>query len=123
MELEGYWERYLTHTRIQQNGALSNLGDGIPITTHGIDTRPIAWPGNGFLTESDAEIGVATGVRKAAAAAMLNDIITGRTETPRSTAAVTAIGIMISVVAVLETHMLRKAVASMARDASSRSWT
>ncbi len=52
MELEDYWERYLTHTEIRQFGALSNLGDGIPITTHGIDTRPIAWPGNGFLTES-----------------------------------------------------------------------
>ena len=26
MELEGYWERYLTHTQIQQNGALTNLG-------------------------------------------------------------------------------------------------
>lgn len=52
MELESYWERYLTHTQIQQNGALSNLGDGISITTHGIDTRPIAWPGNGFQTEA-----------------------------------------------------------------------
>ncbi|MBW8875815.1 MAG: cupin domain-containing protein [Acidobacteria bacterium] len=52
MELESYRERYLTHTQIQQNGALSNLGDGIPITTHGIDTRPIAWPGNGFQTEA-----------------------------------------------------------------------
>jgi len=52
MELESYWERYLTHTQIQHNGALSNLGDGIPITTHGIDTRPIAWPGNGFQTEA-----------------------------------------------------------------------
>jgi quercetin dioxygenase-like cupin family protein len=52
MELESYWERYLPHTQIQQNGAVSNLGDGIPITTHGVDTRPIAWPGNGFLTES-----------------------------------------------------------------------
>src|SRR5262245_18540276 len=52
MEIETYWERYLTHTQIRQNGALTNLGDGIPITTHGIDTRPIAWPGNGFQTES-----------------------------------------------------------------------
>jgi quercetin dioxygenase-like cupin family protein len=52
MELESYWERYLTHTQIQQNGALSNLGDGIPMTIHGIDTRPIAWPGNGFQTEA-----------------------------------------------------------------------
>jgi hypothetical protein len=38
MELESYWERYRTHTQIQQNGAVTNLGDGIPITTHGIDT-------------------------------------------------------------------------------------
>jgi len=52
MELEPYWERYLTHEQIRRNGGLSNLGDGIPITTHGIATRPIAWPGNGFLTES-----------------------------------------------------------------------
>ncbi|HEX8691639.1 MAG TPA: cupin domain-containing protein [Longimicrobium sp.] len=52
MELESYWERYRTHTQIKQSGALSNLGDGISITTHGIDTRPIAWPGNGFQTES-----------------------------------------------------------------------
>lgn len=52
MELESYWERYRTHRQIRQEGALSNLGDGIPITTHGIDTRPIAWPGNGFQTES-----------------------------------------------------------------------
>lgn len=52
MELEDYWERYRTHTQIRQSGAISNLGDGIPITTHGIDTRPIAWPGNGFQTEA-----------------------------------------------------------------------
>jgi gentisate 1,2-dioxygenase len=53
MELDTtYWERYLTHDQIRQNGALTNLGDGIPIMTHGVDTRPIAWPGNGFLTES-----------------------------------------------------------------------
>src|SRR4051794_9240147 len=52
MEIESYWERYLTHTQIQQNGAVSNLADGIPITTQGINTRPIAWPGNGFQTEA-----------------------------------------------------------------------
>lgn len=52
MELEDYWERYRTHTQIRQGGALSNLGDGIPITTQGVNTRPIAWPGNGFLTEA-----------------------------------------------------------------------
>jgi gentisate 1,2-dioxygenase len=52
VEREDYWERYRTHTQIRQGGALSNLGDGIPITTHGIDTRPIAWPGNGFTTEA-----------------------------------------------------------------------
>ena len=52
MEIEDYWERYRTHTEIQKNGAVTNLGDGIAITTHGIDTRLIAWPGNGFQTEA-----------------------------------------------------------------------
>src|SRR5687768_1275908 len=52
MELEPYWERYRTHTQIRQNGAMSNLGDGIPITTHKIGARPIAWPGNGFQTQA-----------------------------------------------------------------------
>lgn len=52
MEIEDYWERYRTHTEIQKNGAVTNLGDGIAITTHGINTRLIAWPGNGFQTEA-----------------------------------------------------------------------
>lgn len=52
LEIQDYWERYRTHTQIRQNGAVSNLGDGIAITTHGIDTRLIAWPGNGFQTQA-----------------------------------------------------------------------
>ena len=45
--------------------------------------------------------GVATGVRKAAAAATVTDISTGCGETPRSAAAATAIGITMSAVAML----------------------
>jgi quercetin dioxygenase-like cupin family protein len=49
---ERYLERNRTHDEIRQNGAIANLKDGIEITTHGISTRIIAWPGNGFQTES-----------------------------------------------------------------------
>jgi mannose-6-phosphate isomerase-like protein (cupin superfamily) len=61
MEIQDYWERYRTHAQVRQSGALSNLGDGIPITTHGIDTRPIAWPGNGFQTLSVHVLTLPTG--------------------------------------------------------------
>ena len=50
METESYWERYRTYDQIKRSGAMTNLADGIAITTHGIDTRLIAWPGNGFQT-------------------------------------------------------------------------
>jgi mannose-6-phosphate isomerase-like protein (cupin superfamily) len=49
---EPYRERNRTHDAIRRNGAIGNLNDGIEITTHGIATRIIAWPGNGFQTES-----------------------------------------------------------------------
>ena len=52
MELEDYWERYLTHTQIRRNGAVTNLGDGVSFTAHNISSRAIAWPGNGFQTEA-----------------------------------------------------------------------
>jgi mannose-6-phosphate isomerase-like protein (cupin superfamily) len=52
MESEDYWERYRTPAQIRAKGAVTNLGDGVPIRAHGIDTRLIAWPGNGFRTES-----------------------------------------------------------------------
>lgn len=49
---QSYLERNRTHDEIRRNGALGNLNDGIEITTHGISTRLIAWPGNGFQTQS-----------------------------------------------------------------------
>lgn len=49
---ESYRERNRTHEEIRQRGAIGNLNDGIEITTQGIVTRIIAWPGNGFQTES-----------------------------------------------------------------------
>lgn len=45
-------ERYRTHTQIREGGALGNLAEGIEIETNGIQTRLIAWPGNGFQTLS-----------------------------------------------------------------------
>lgn len=49
---EIYRARNRTHQEIRCKGAIGNLNDGIEITTtHGIHTRLIAWPGNGFQTE------------------------------------------------------------------------
>jgi gentisate 1,2-dioxygenase len=44
------WNR--THEQIRLHGAVGNLGRGIEITAHAVNTRLIAWPGNGFQTES-----------------------------------------------------------------------
>jgi mannose-6-phosphate isomerase-like protein (cupin superfamily) len=49
---ERYLERNRTHDEIRRGGAITSLKDGIEITTHGISTRIIAWPGSGFQTES-----------------------------------------------------------------------
>ena len=49
---EAYRARNRTHQEIRQRGAISSLNDGIEIGTHGIRTRLIAWPGNGFQTLS-----------------------------------------------------------------------
>jgi mannose-6-phosphate isomerase-like protein (cupin superfamily) len=49
---EAYRARNRTHEEIREKGAISSLSDGIEIETHGIRTRIIAWPGNGFQTES-----------------------------------------------------------------------
>lgn len=45
-------EKNRTHEQIRSSGALGNLNDGIEIPIHGISSRLIAWPGNGFQTES-----------------------------------------------------------------------
>ncbi len=37
---------------IRTGGAIGNLNEGIEILLHGIPTRLIAWPGNGYQTES-----------------------------------------------------------------------
>src|SRR5215210_901794 len=49
---ERYLERNRTRQEIRTGGAIGSLNSGIEITTHGLSTRIIAWPGNGFQTES-----------------------------------------------------------------------
>jgi mannose-6-phosphate isomerase-like protein (cupin superfamily) len=44
------WNR--THDQIRSAGAVGSLNRGIEIETHGVATRLIAWPGNGFQTQS-----------------------------------------------------------------------
>ena len=44
--------RYRTHDEIRASGAIGNLGQGVEITTHGVSTRLIAWPGTGYQTEA-----------------------------------------------------------------------
>ncbi len=51
-EEEAYRARNRTHQEIRQRGAIGSLNDGIEIEPHGIRTRLIAWPGNGFQTLS-----------------------------------------------------------------------
>jgi len=51
--LDEKWNaRLRAHDQIRSHGAITNLNDGIEITTQGVRTRLIAWPGNGFQTES-----------------------------------------------------------------------
>jgi mannose-6-phosphate isomerase-like protein (cupin superfamily) len=49
---ETHRERYRTQDQIRRDGAIGNLNDGTEVTIHAIPTRLIAWPGNGFHTES-----------------------------------------------------------------------
>lgn len=44
------WNR--DHATIRRHGAVGHLGRGIEIMVHGMPSRLIAWPGNGFQTES-----------------------------------------------------------------------
>lgn len=44
--------RYRTREQIRAGGALGNIFDGPQITVHGLRTLLLAWPGNGFQTES-----------------------------------------------------------------------
>lgn len=49
---EDYLEKNRSHADIRASGAIGNLNQGIEIILHDIPTRLIAWPGNGFQTES-----------------------------------------------------------------------
>ncbi|HEY4279095.1 MAG TPA: cupin domain-containing protein [Conexibacter sp.] len=44
--------RNRTHDEIRRHGGLGNLNEGIAVEIHGLSTRLIAWPGNGFQTQS-----------------------------------------------------------------------
>ncbi len=44
--------KYLTAQQIRQHGAIGSLNEGVVIETQGMHTRLIAWPGNGYQTES-----------------------------------------------------------------------
>lgn len=44
--------RNRTHDEIRRHGGVGNLNEGIEIALHGLATRLIAWPGNGFQTQS-----------------------------------------------------------------------
>ncbi|MDO8213500.1 cupin domain-containing protein [Conexibacter sp. CPCC 206217] len=44
--------RNRTHEEIRRSGGVGNLNEGIEISLHGLATRLIAWPGNGFQTQS-----------------------------------------------------------------------
>ena len=45
-------DKYHDYNYIRKHGAIGNLNKGIMIKTQNLDTRLIAWPGNGFQTES-----------------------------------------------------------------------
>jgi mannose-6-phosphate isomerase-like protein (cupin superfamily) len=49
---ERFQARYRTLDEIRSAGAIGNLREGAEITTNGVQTRLIAWPGTGFQTES-----------------------------------------------------------------------
>ena len=52
MAEEKYKAKYFTHDQIRTQGAIGSLNEGPVIKIHGIETRLIAWPGNGYQTES-----------------------------------------------------------------------
>jgi gentisate 1,2-dioxygenase len=52
MALERYQAKFKTREQIRLGGAVGNLQDGPTISVHGMSSRLLAWPGNGFQTES-----------------------------------------------------------------------
>jgi gentisate 1,2-dioxygenase len=59
---EHYLAKNRTHDDIRRGGAIGNLNEGIEIILHNIPTRLIAWPGNGFQTESIHVLTLAPGL-------------------------------------------------------------
>lgn len=51
-ERESFFARNRSHDEINKRGAVANLNDGLEISTHGVNTRLLAWPGTGFKMES-----------------------------------------------------------------------
>ncbi|WP_115709259.1 cupin domain-containing protein [Legionella sainthelensi] len=49
---EDYLAKNRSYGEIRHSGAIGDLNEGIEIILHHIPTRLIAWPGNGFQTES-----------------------------------------------------------------------
>jgi gentisate 1,2-dioxygenase len=49
---ERYREWNRDHKTIREHGAVGSLSRGIEITVHSMPSRLIAWPGNGYQTES-----------------------------------------------------------------------
>ena len=49
---EAYLAKNRSADEIRSTGAIGNLNEGIEIMLHNIPTRLIAWPGNGYQTES-----------------------------------------------------------------------
>ena len=52
MDKDYYSEKNRNYEEIRSKGAIGNLNEGIEMILYGIPTRIIAWPGNGFQTES-----------------------------------------------------------------------
>jgi gentisate 1,2-dioxygenase len=44
--------KFKTYQEVRSAGAIGNLNEAPEIHTHGIRARLIAWPGNGYQTES-----------------------------------------------------------------------
>ena len=64
--VEEKWSaRFRSYDEISSHGAIGNLNDGIEITTQDVRTRLMAWPGNGFQTESVHVLTLAPGEESA----------------------------------------------------------
>ena len=49
---DGLRARNRSASQVRAEGAIGNLFDGVELTMHGLRTRILAWPGNGYQTES-----------------------------------------------------------------------